>query len=134
MKLVIMVLVICGFAFGNFQNRCRSPCLPSDYYRWSIWSSCSASCGYNGQRTRFQYNYECYDHSWRWCKVYQTESCNRKCCPVACSYYYTAWSSCAGCGNHGTQSRRLVIRSQPSCGGRACPGAGIHFRQCDTGR
>ena len=130
MKLGVLFLVLCYFTFGNCQNICKTPCWLSD---WGTWSSCSTTCGPYGKRERYQWRVECFGN-YRVCRQQQVETCNRVCCPKACSYYYTAWSSCVGCGNHGTQSRRLVIRRQPKCGGRACPRAGTSYRSCNPGR
>jgi len=113
------------------RRRCYRNCSLSS---WSSWGSCSATCGWRGTQTRSRYKYYSEQCGGTCPSTVQSRSCNRRCCPVSCSYYYTSWSSCSGCGTNGRQYRRLIIRRNSYCGGTSCPRAGTYFRTCNTGR
>ncbi len=56
--------------------------------------------------------------------------------PIDCVYVWSDWSVCAadggGCGVTGTQSRNLIITTQPANNGLACPTTTRETRSCTT--
>lgn len=131
--IIVLSLVVTGFSWRRRRRRsCFRYCSVSG---WGSWGSCSATCGSSGLRYRYRYK-----TLWEQCggtcpyAMSQPQACNRRCCPRPCSYYYTSWSTCSGCGTNGRQYRRAVIRTYPACGGTACPSTSYQYRTCNTGR
>ena len=115
-----------------WRRRRRSSCYPRHcrVSRWSRWSPCSQSCsGGLTNRTRWKTRMEscgggCPYH------LVQMRRCNTNCCPVNCTYSWSGWSKCSGCGMS-SHSRTPVIYRSSSCGGRACPAK--QTKACNTG-
>ena len=119
--------------WSSRQRRCSARnCSVSG---WSAWSTCAVTCGTTGTQRRTRWVTSSASCGGR-CSysLSDTRVCNRRCCPRHCSFYYTSWSSCSGCGIHGRQYKRAVIRIYNSCGGRACPSTAYQYRTCNTGR
>ncbi|KAF3703311.1 SCO-spondin Precursor [Channa argus] len=91
------------------------------YEPWSLWSSCSASCG-RGQRTRSRLCQKteggpsCAD-------TLQTESCDLPSCPVGCLLSeWSPWSKCSATCGGGFSLRNKTVLREPEPGGVACTG------------
>ena len=133
---LLTVLLLVGNGISWWRRRRRRRCYRNcSVSGWSSWSSCSRSCGNSGTKTRTRYitvGAQCggtCPYSLR-----QTIACNRRCCRVDCSYSWGGWTVCVGCGNNGRQSRSMIIRRHPVCGGTACPSTRIQTRRCTASR
>ena len=127
---VVALLILCFDKTDGWRRRRRRRCVYCQV-GWGSWSACSATCGSSGTRTR-----RGRITRWPTCgscpNLVQRIPCNRKCCPVPCSYSWGSWSPCRGCG-WSTQSRTTTIHRHPSCGGRACPTTRSQSQRCNTG-
>ena len=132
---LLQLLLLSELSDGWRRRRRRRRCYPRNCVMssWSSWSSCSAPCGSIGIKTRrrrvLSYAYcggYCYSTS-------QSASCPHTCCPVSCSYSWTAWSSCSASCMYGTRTRRTWIWRRPSCGGSSCPSS-PQSQRCGNGR
>lgn len=127
---VVFLLLLCLDQTEGWRRRRRRRCVYCAV-AWGSWSSCSASCGTHGTRTR-----RGRVTRWPTCgscpPLVQRQPCNRKCCPIPCLYSWSAWSPCRGCG-WSTQSRSMIIRRNPQCGGRPCPSQRSQTQRCNTG-
>ncbi|XP_060581417.1 spondin-1-like [Ruditapes philippinarum] len=123
-KYVSVLCFINSILFVTVQE-CGPPidCVVSE---WNHWIGCTHSCGEYGSRTRTRVVFqkaECggtcpFD-------IEENENCNRKCCPVDCTYTkWSSWDSCSctedGCDGEGerfkcTRKRRKLTDS--ACGG-----------------
>ena len=111
------------------RRRCYRNCTPGG---WSLWTTCSRSCGTGTQyRTRgISVSAQCGGT----CNVALKEVsyCNRHSCPVHCWWSWNAWSRCTGCGIS-QQTRTMRIFRYPSFWGTACPSQRSQTRSCSTG-
>ncbi|XP_020914373.1 coadhesin, partial [Exaiptasia diaphana] len=140
MRLLTLALIIVAFTLfvqnteawlgRRRRRRCSPGCVWSS---WGGWGSCSVNCG-GGRRWRSRYPRHGQGACGASCSGSSSSSsmCNSHCCRVDCSWSWSSWSPCRGCGIS-TQSRRVVIRRSPSCGGRACPSTVPQSRSCNTG-
>jgi Spondin-like TSP1 domain/Thrombospondin type 1 domain/Tyrosine-protein kinase ephrin type A/B receptor-like len=107
------------------SNCSNPPCVPTPVdcvlSDWSLWNSCSATCG-TGYQTRTRV-VSVPEYNGGTCTLPLTEQqpCNTQPCPIDCSYTLSDWNSCnTGCGG-GTMSRTMTVNTQPQFGGKECP-------------
>ena len=121
----VLPLHFIDFIFIVASQECGPPidCVVSE---WNQWTECTQSCGEDGSRYRtrvvFQ-NAECGGT----CPldIKETENCNRKCCPVDCTFTdWSSWTSCTctedGCDGDGERYkcfRKRTMLSDAKCGG-----------------
>ncbi|XP_078680022.1 coadhesin-like [Branchiostoma floridae x Branchiostoma belcheri] len=137
----IAVNAACGGAACTGPSRetiaCNRRCCPRNchWHDWSAWSSCTATCGSSGTRSRSRGRTPencggapCSGSS------SQVEACNRVCCPRNCQWgSWGSWSSCsASCGS-GTQRRSRSIAVSANCGGIPCNGSTSETKSCHAG-
>ena len=102
---------------------------------WGGWSSCSATCGTSGTKTKRRSVIQSSYCGGRSCpSLSYSVRCPYTCCPIPCSYYWASWSACSRTCGYGTKTRRLVIRRSPSCRGNACPASTSQSQRCGNGR
>lgn len=131
--MIVLSLIATGVAWRRRRRRsCYRNCSVSG---WGGWGACSTTCGSFGIQYRYRYK-TLSEQCGGWCPygLSQSQACNRRCCPRACSYYYTAWSTCSGCGTNGRQYRRAIVQISAACGGTPCPSTSYQYRTCNTGR
>ena len=63
----------------------------------------------------------------------ETQHCPGTCCPIACSFSWTSWSSCSATCQYGTRKRNNFIWRVQTCGGTPCP-ASPQTQRCGNGR
>ena len=132
----LAVILLSQLCHGCPRRR-RSPrCYPRNCVvsSWGRWSSCSATCGSYGRKTRNRRvitSASCggschYSTS-------QSTSCPGTCCPIRCSYSWASWGPCSATCQYGTRSRRISIWRYPRCGGTSCPRS-PQTQRCGNGR
>ena len=91
---------------------------------WGSWTSCTATCGINGVRTRSR---SCPSNV---CSTtVEVVPCNRYGCPINGSWaQWTPWSSCC----RGQDTTRHRTCSDQAYGGLDCSGDATESRPCDT--
>ena len=114
-------------------------CIPRNcsLYQWTTFGSCSKTCGWGQlvQRREIKRYSRCggtpcpppYSQQRR-----KRVSCYTQCCRVNCSWWWSSWSPCRGCGM--SQQTRVMYVSGPRCGGTPCPTARRETRSCNTGK
>ncbi|XP_076081407.1 coadhesin-like [Mytilus galloprovincialis] len=118
----------------SFDRTCSE--VSGNWSEWSVWSSCSLSCGL-GHISRWR---ECnspipsaggkdcigQDYGWLWCKIAG--------CPVHGSWgEWSSWNSCNATLNCEIQDRtRTCDNPTPSHGGRYCHGRFKESRLCNN--
>lgn len=124
-KLILSVLYVVNLINHVQLQICgeQEDCVVSG---WNKWSECTQTCGDHGTRTRSRtlfrdatcggicpYNME------------ETEPCNRKCCPVDCTFTsWSKWEKChcteEGCDGSGERFKCSKMREKltnATCGG-----------------
>ena len=143
-RLVLIVTIsCCVFTLTTACRRDRRsrsppPCRPKDctYTNWNRWTSCSATCGYGGIKTRTR-NIDTPAVCKGQCsnKLKDETKCPNTCCPINCRYTWLSWSSCSvTCGLNGIRTRRMRIDASEKCGGTRCPSPRTQQSQCGNGR
>ncbi|CAC5422935.1 HMCN [Mytilus coruscus] len=103
---------------------------------WSIWNTCSPSCGLGYQTRRRQCNSPIPSAGGRDCNGLnsQWQRCKLAVCPVDGDWSeWSSWNTCSATCNGGIQERtRGCDNPTPSDGGRYCHGRSIESRLCNT--
>ncbi|XP_074654579.1 SCO-spondin-like [Tubulanus polymorphus] len=112
---------------------CNNFSCPVDgkWLEWSLWSSCSESCGKNATRHRDRHCEGPY-HGGRSCEGESTdiEECNLDPCAIdGILTNWSQWSLCSQTCGFGQQSRNRTCIG-PYHGGLQCPGSLYETRQC----
>ena len=138
--LLLSLTFILGFFTDNtsgwwLSRRRRRRCSPSNCQvtGWSSWSRCTQPCGSSGVQSRQRSVTRVQSCGGGCYHLSETRGCNRVCCPVNCAWSWGNWGACQGCGV-GRRSRNVVVSTNPSCGGAACPGKRSETQSCNTGR
>jgi hypothetical protein len=90
---------------------------------WGQWSSCTATCGPDGQHYHTRSVTTAAAHGGKACPVSQEyDSCNAGPCPVHCAVGdWTAWNACTTTCGHGTEDRSREILVHAENDGTVCP-------------
>lgn len=134
--LLIFILVL--IKYSQQEEAFCEDCSEKKLSTWSRWSECSKSCGDGSKRSRNRHlidnksDKKCMQECPHVFEEY-TE-CKTTCCPIPCSYSYTEWSNCTGCGKNGSQYRQMIINKSSFCGGKSCPNTTLQERTCDPNR
>jgi hypothetical protein len=113
---------------------CGSEC-PIDcaFTEFGDFTECTAACG-GGERFRFRTVAQEAVNGGADCvgEVFEREACNEDPCPVDCEIGYTDFSPCTATCGGGTQTRQMVILTEPENGGEECPELVPETQACNT--
>ena len=117
-----ITLTYCGdtCAIGN-DEKSLYECEYQDYLE-TDWSSCSATCGDSGVRTRSKRVLFDFGNTCGVLPPSESQPCNRFPCPVDCVVgEWESWGSCSTPCGDGLKTRRRPILVAPQYGGAECP-------------
>lgn len=117
------------------------PCAVDCVWEWTIWSTCSATCG-GATRTRNVVVITQPSNGGQECPTdtLEQEICAPDPCPtnaptgppdVDCDWYWTEWSSCSTTCGPGIESRMVVVNTFAVGNGEACPAISFETRTCE---
>ena len=112
------------------QKKCPIPCILGG---WSSWSTCTATCGGGGSRSKTRGVLQYPTPDGEQCgALKETESCGSEpCAPVCIVGQWQPWSPCTKTCGGGTQFQTRTITSDGSSGAQ-CPSNTIEYRDCNT--
>ena len=118
-----ITLTYCGdtCAIGN-DEKSLYECEYQDYLE-TDWSSCSATCGDSGVRTRSKRVLFDFGNTCGVLPPSESQPCNRFPCPIDCVVSdWSDWNTCSStCGTTGVRSRTRSITTPSLYGGISCP-------------
>ena len=133
--LFLLICLVFGFLLNDVSSwwdsrRRRRRCTARNCIlsAWSSWGNCSLPCG--GEMIRTRNITRVQSCGGRCFRFIERKPCNGNCCPVDCVWSWGAWGICQGNCGTGRQSRTIVVTTQSSCNGAACPSNRSQTRAC----
>jgi len=120
--------------FADCPGQCHEDCIDGYWQQWTLWSSCSVSCGLGGSKKRTRRAIEgtkC-GASVEGLGVEYVQ-CAAPACPTPTDCTWMKWSEWEACSAscNGQKTRRRDVGSQAKSGGKACEGASVESARCN---